>query len=84
MFQQYLARDVNLRGIFFMFGGLINVAAIVAAIARTFPVRVCRFFIFIIFGRRLWRCSAFSSLLFLDQLKEQRKRSKKKQKDKIS
>jgi hypothetical protein len=67
-----------------MFGGSIGVAAIVAAVARTFPVRVCRFFIFIIFGRRLWRCSAFSSLLLFSQLKEQRKRSKKKQKDKIS
>jgi hypothetical protein len=66
MFQQYLASNVNLRGIFFVFGGLIRIATIIAAVARTFPVRVCRFFILIIFGRRLWQCSAFSSLLLLD------------------
>jgi hypothetical protein len=36
-----------------MFGGLIGVAAVVTAVARTFPARVCRFFIFVIFGRRL-------------------------------
>jgi hypothetical protein len=33
MFQQYLASDVNLWGIFFMFGSLISIATI----ARTFP-----------------------------------------------
>jgi hypothetical protein len=56
-----------------MFGGLIGVAAIVVAVARTFLTRVCRFFIFIIFGRRLWRRSAFSSLLLFNPLKEPKK-----------
>jgi hypothetical protein len=64
MLQQCSARDVNLRGIFLVFGGLI-----VAAITRPFPSRVCRFFIVII-GRRLWRCSVFTSLLLLEQLKK--------------
>jgi hypothetical protein len=70
MFQQCLARDVNLRGIFLVFGGLISVAAIVAAVARTFPVRVCRSFNFIIIGRRLWWCSVFTPLLLFKQLKK--------------
>jgi hypothetical protein len=57
------AGDVNLQRIFFVFRIFFSVA--VAAVARTFPVHVCGLIIFI-FGRRLWRCDAFSSLLFLD------------------
>jgi hypothetical protein len=41
MYHQYLARDVNLRGIFLMFGGMIAITAVVAAIARVFPARIC-------------------------------------------
>jgi hypothetical protein len=36
MFHQCLARDVNLRGIFLMFGGMVAIIAIVAATARVF------------------------------------------------
>jgi hypothetical protein len=84
MFQQYLAGDVNLWGIFFMFGGLISVAAIVVVVARTFPVRVCRSFIFIIFGRRLWRCSVFTPLLLFEKLKKAKEEMSEKSKEKNS
>jgi hypothetical protein len=40
MYHQCLARDVNLRGIFLMFGGMITITAVVAAIAKVFPARV--------------------------------------------
>jgi hypothetical protein len=59
------AGDVNLQRIFFVFRIFFSVAAAATAVARTFPVYVCGLIIFI-FGRRLWRCDAFSSLLFLD------------------
>jgi hypothetical protein len=39
MFRRYLARDVNLRGVFLALGGMIAITAIVAAIARVFPTR---------------------------------------------
>jgi hypothetical protein len=40
MFRRYLARDVNLRGAFFVLGGMIAITAVVAAIARVFLIRV--------------------------------------------
>jgi hypothetical protein len=64
-----------------MFRVFFSITAAATAVARTFIVCVRSFIIFI-FGRTLWRCSTFSSLL-LDQLKEQRKKSKKKQKTKF-
>jgi hypothetical protein len=73
MFRQYSAGDINLRGILLIFGGFFSVVAATTVVARTFPVRVCGSFIFIIFERRLWRCSAFSSLLLFNQLKEAKK-----------
>jgi hypothetical protein len=73
MLQQCSSRDVNLRGIFLVFGGLIGAAAIVVAVARTFPVRVCGIFIFIIIGRRPWRRSVFTPLLLCEQLKKAKK-----------
>jgi hypothetical protein len=67
------AIDVNLRGTFFMFRVVFSVAATAAAVARTFPVRVCTFIIFI-FGRRLWRCDDLPSLLHFNQLKRTEKK----------
>jgi hypothetical protein len=40
LLHQCLARDVNLRGIFLMFGGLIAITAILAAVPRVFPALV--------------------------------------------
>jgi hypothetical protein len=37
MIHQCLAHDVNLRGIFLMFGGMVAITAVVVAIARVFP-----------------------------------------------
>jgi hypothetical protein len=37
MTHQCLARDVNIRGIFLMLGGMVAITADVAAIARVFP-----------------------------------------------
>jgi hypothetical protein len=58
------AGDVNLRRIFSVFRIFFSVAAATAAVTRTFPVHVRGLIIFI-FGRRLWRCEAFSSFLLL-------------------
>jgi hypothetical protein len=51
-----------------MFRIVFGIAATVAVVARTFPVRVCSFIIFI-FGRRLWRCDDLPSSLLFNQLK---------------
>jgi hypothetical protein len=51
-----------------MFRIVFSIAATVAVVARTFPVRVCSFIIFI-FGRRLWRCDDLPSSLLFNQLK---------------
>jgi hypothetical protein len=57
-----------------MFGSLISVAATVAAVARTFPVRVCRFFIFI-FGGRLRLCDVLSSFILFNKLKRTKEKT---------
>jgi hypothetical protein len=61
--------DVNLRGIFFMFGTFFSIAvaaaAAAAAIARILPVCVCGL-IFIIFGRGFRRHNTLSPLLLFD------------------
>jgi hypothetical protein len=51
-----------------MFRIVFSVAATAAAVARTFPIRVCSFIIFI-FRRGLWQCDALPSLLHFNQLK---------------
>jgi hypothetical protein len=51
-----------------MFRFVFSVAATAAAVARTFPVRVCSFIIFV-FGRRLGRCDVLPTLLLFNQLK---------------
>jgi hypothetical protein len=81
MLQQCSSRDVNLRGIFLVFGGLIGAAALVVAVARTFPVRVCGFFIFIITRRRLWWRSVLTPLLLFEQLKKSKEEISEKSKN---
>jgi hypothetical protein len=51
-----------------MFIIVFSVAATAAAVARTFPVRVSSFIIFV-FGRRLRRCDVLPSPLLFNQLK---------------
>jgi hypothetical protein len=57
--------NVNLRRILFMFGTFFSIAAVAAAVARILPVCLGGL-IFIIFGRRFWRCNTLSSLLLFD------------------
>jgi hypothetical protein len=72
LFHQYSTRDVNLRGIFLMFGGMIVIAAVVAAVARIPSVRFAGI-IFVIFGRGCRRCSTLSSFFLFNYLKEAEK-----------
>jgi hypothetical protein len=58
---QCLARDVNLRGFFLMFGGMIAIAAVVATIARIPPVRFAGI-IFIIFEEDSGDAASFPRL----------------------
>jgi hypothetical protein len=39
-FRQYLARNINLRGIFFSLGGLVTATAVTAAVARVILIEV--------------------------------------------
>jgi hypothetical protein len=79
MLQQCSARDVNLRVIFLVFGGLIAAIAIAVTVTGTFPFRVCRFFIVNI-GRRIWRCSVFTLFFHLEQLKKTKEEMSEKSK----
>jgi hypothetical protein len=89
IFSTILTSDIDLRRRFLTsiaFFNIIVTAAAAAAVAtvsaRIFSFSVCAFII-LIFGRRLWWCDALSSLLLFDQLKEQRKKSKKHQRTEI-
>jgi hypothetical protein len=67
MFRKFLFRNVNLRRFFGMPGSLVTITPIVAAIARAPFSRVSRVFIF---TRGFRGCSAFSTILFLNQLRD--------------
>jgi hypothetical protein len=55
-----------------MFGGMIVIAAVVAAVARIPSVRFAGI-IFVIFGRGYRRCSTLSSFFLFNYLKEAEK-----------
>jgi hypothetical protein len=62
-----------------MFGGMIAITAVVAAVARVLPICVGDV-IFFIFGRRLWQCSALSPFLLFEQLKKAKEKMSEKSK----
>jgi hypothetical protein len=72
MFRRYLASDVNLQRIFFVFGTFFSIATAAAALARILPVYLGGL-IFVIFGRGFWRCNTFYSFLLFNYLKEAKK-----------